>query len=83
MKITIGETEIPSGGIVVVERIPLNEVRTVGVRGPVSNLTRQNGEVSFNIYEYTATIKEVDAPEWLVDCVWIEIDFVNMTIKKI
>ena len=88
MKITIGETQIISdaGSAVPVldkETGYFSQFPMIAIIGRVSNIVRQNNEVRFGVGEATATIKEDDAPEWLVDGVRVEIDFVAMKLKKL
>lgn len=87
IKVTVGGTTllVPENGSVPIldkETGYFAEFPMIAIIGGVSDVTRNNSEVSFKIAEASATIKEEDAPEWLVDGVRIEIDFVNMTIIK-
>jgi len=88
MKITIGKTQIVSDAD---SAVPVLDKETghfshfpmIAIIGRVSNIVRQNNEVHFDVGEATATIKEDDAPEWLVDGVRVDIDFVAMKLKKL
>jgi hypothetical protein len=88
MKITIVETQIISdtdSAVPVLDKETghFSQFPMIAIIGRVSNIVRQNNEVSFSVGEATATIKEEDAPEWLVDGVRVEIDFVAMKLKKL
>jgi len=88
MKITIGETQIISDAGSAVpfldkETSHFSQFPMIAIIGKVSNIVRQNNEMRFDVGEASTTIKEEDAPEWLVDGVRIEIDFVAMKLKKL
>lgn len=88
MKITIGETQIipdADSAVPVLDKETghFSQFPMIAIIGRVSNIVRQNNEVRFSVGDASATIKEEDAPEWLVDGVRVEIDFVAMKLKKL
>ena len=88
MKITIGSTQIVSdtdSAVPVLDKESgyFSQFPMIAIIGRVSNIVRQNNEMRFDVGEASTTIKEEDAPEWLVDGVRIEIDFVAMKLKKL
>lgn len=76
VKITIGETEIQSECPVDATYNQRNYI------GEVSNVIHKDGVLSFDFGLSKVYVKTNDVPEWLVDGVRVEIDFVNNAIIK-
>lgn len=79
MKIKIKDTEIQSIGPV---DCPKETALPPDFIGVVSNIEHKDGVLSFDFGPSRAYLKSKEWPEWFIDGVQVEIDFVSNTVTK-